>query len=333
MGNDVGLALVGLGWWGGVLANSVRNAEGAELVSCFARTGSTRDRFAAEHGIKAATSWDELLADPQVDGVLIATPHSTHADLVVDAASAGKHIFVEKPLTLTVAEGRRAVDAAEAAGVVLQAGHNRRRQPATRRLKELVDAGELGTIHHVEGTLSNPRELTPRTGWRGEPEESPGGGMTGLGVHMVDNLVYLVGRPARLAAFSKQILSRSKLDDATTIMLEFESGPLGVIATSMVVPDIAITGAIGHDAAAWNVGDGAHLYVQKVGDKERTEMPVDSLDTITDQLAEFARCIAGNGRPETGGPEALEVVAVLEATMDSARSGAIVDLDEVRARR
>jgi predicted dehydrogenase len=333
MGNDVGLALVGLGWWGGVLADSVGKASGAELVSCFARTESTRDRFAADHGIKAATSWDELLADPQVDGVVLATPHSTHADQVVDAASAGKHVFVEKPLTLTVAEGRRAVDAAEAAGIVLQVGHNRRRQPATRRLKELVDAGELGTIHHVEATLSNPRELTPRTGWRGEVEESPGGGMTGLGVHMVDNLIYLVGRPARLAAFSKQILGRSKLDDATTIMLEFQSGPLGVVATSMVVPDIAITGAIGHDAAAWNVGDGAHLYVQKVGDKERTDLPTESLDTITDQLTEFAGCIAGNGRPETGGPEALEVVAVLEATMDSARSGKFVDLDEVRARR
>jgi predicted dehydrogenase len=116
-------------------------------------------------------------------------------------------------------------------------------------------------------------------------------------------------------------------------MLEFQSGPLGVVATSMVVPDIAITGAIGHDAAAWNVGDGAHLYVQKVGDKERTDLPTESLDTITDQLTEFAGCIAGNGRPETGGPEALEVVAVLEATMDSARSGKFVDLDEVRARR
>jgi predicted dehydrogenase len=332
VGDGVGLALVGLGWWGGVLAEAVRNADGAELVGCYSRTESTRDGFAAEHETRAASSWDALLADPRVDGLLIATPHSTHADLVVDAASAGKHAFVEKPFTLTVAEGRRAVDAAEAAGIVLAVGHNRRRQPATRRLKELVDGGELGTMHHVEANLSSPRELDPRTGWRGDPAESPGGGMTGLGVHMVDNLIYLVGRPARLAAFSKQILSRSKLDDATTIILEFESGPLGYVATSMVVPDISMVGAIGHDAAAWNVGDGAHLYVQKVGDKERTEMPVGTLDTVKDQIEEYARCIAGNGRPETGGPEALEVVAVLEATMESARTGKVVELDEVRAR-
>jgi predicted dehydrogenase len=332
MGDGVGLGLVGLGWWGGILAEAVRDTDGAELVACYARTASTRDRFAADHQTKAASSWDELLADPQVDGLLLATPHSTHADLVVDAASAGKHVFVEKPLTLTVAEGRRAVDAADAAGIVLQVGHNRRRQPATRRLKELVDGGALGTIHHVEANLSNAKELAPRTGWRGDPAESPGGGMTGLGVHMVDNLIYLVGRPARLAAFSKQILSRSKLDDATTIILEFESGPLGYVATSMVVPDIATVGAIGHDAAAWNVGDGAHFYVQKVGDPERTEMPVDTLDTVRDQIDEYVRCIAGSGRPETGGREALEVVAVLEATMDSARSRKVVDLDEVRAR-
>jgi predicted dehydrogenase len=332
MGDGVGLALVGVGWWGGVLAEAVRSADGAELVACYARTESTRDRFAADHQTKAATSWDELLADPQVDGLLLATPHSTHADQIVDAASAGKHVFVEKPLTLTVAEGRRAVDAADAAGIVLQVGHNRRRQPATRRLKELVDGGALGTIQHVEANLSNPKELTPRTGWRGDPAESPGGGMTGLGVHMVDSLIYLVGRPARVAAFSKQILGRSKLDDATVIILEFESGPLGYVATSMVVPDIATVGVIGHDAAAWNVSDGAHFYVQKVGDPERTEMPVDTLDTVRDQIEEYVRCIAGNGRPETGGREALEVVAVLEATMDSARSGKVVYLDEVRAR-
>jgi predicted dehydrogenase len=332
MGDGVGLALVGLGWWGGVLAEAVGSADEAELVACYARTESTRDRFAADHQTKAATSWDELLADPQVDGLLLATPHSTHADQIVDAASAGKHVFVEKPLTLTVAESRRAVDAADAAGIVLQVGHNRRRQPATRRLKELVDGGVLGTIHHVEANLSNPKELTPRTGWRGDPAESPGGGMTGLGVHMVDNLIYLVGRPARVAAFSKQILGRSKLDDATTIILEFESGPLGYVATSMVVPDISTVGAIGHDAAAWNVGDGAHFYVQKAGEPERTEMPVGNLDTVQDQIEEFIRCVAGNGRPETGGREALEVVAVLEATMDSARSGKVVDLAEVRAR-
>ena len=332
MAESVRVAIVGVGWWGGVLATAARTTEGAELTSCFARSEAARASFAEEHGCRAADSWDRLLSDPDVDAVLLATPHSTHADLVVDAASAGKHVFVEKPLTLTVAEGRRAVDAARSAGVVLEVGHNRRRQPGMRRLKELVDSGDLGIVHHVEGNLSNPKGLNPRAGWRGESAESPGGGMTGLGVHVADNLVYLVGRATRLAAFSKQIARVSRLDDVTTIMLEFESGPLGFIGTSMVVPDVARTAVLGTNAAAWNEIDGNRFFRQAVGDADRTEEPIDNIDTVLDELEEFVRCIRDGAEPETGGPEALEVVAMLEATMESVTTGETVDLDAVRSR-
>lgn len=328
----VRLASVGLGWWGGVLATAAQRVSGVDVVACWSRSEEARAAFAGEHACRATASWDDLLADPELDGVLIATPHSTHADLAVDAASAGKHVFVEKPFTLTVAESKRAIAAAERGGIVLQVGHNRRRQPATRRLKELIDRGELGVIHHVEANLSNPKGLSPRTGWRAEAAESPAGGMTGLGVHMIDNLIYLVGRPARLAAFSKQILGVSALDDATAMVLEFEDGPLGWLGTSMVIPDVARTAAFGTEAAAWNECDGERFYYQKVGEKDRTERPVDTLDTIEDELAEFARCIRERARPETGGPEALEVVAVLEGLMDSVRTRDVIELDEVRGR-
>jgi predicted dehydrogenase len=330
--DPVGMAAVGLGWWGGVLAEAVKGVPEATLASCFARTPTARRRFAADHECRAASSWDELQSDPEVEALLIATPHSTHAELVADAATAGKHVFVEKPLTLSVADGRRALKAVEAADVVLQVGHNRRRQPGMRRLRKLVAEGELGIVHHVEANLSNPKGLNPRTGWRGDPTESPGGGMTGLGVHMADNLIYLVGRPRRLAAFSKQIVGVSKLDDATTIMLEFESGPLGLIGTSMVVPDVARTAAFGTKASAYNECDGDRFFVQRVGERDRTELAIDNLDTVHDQLGEFARCIRGGGEPETGGKEALEVVAVLEATMESVATGGVVELDDVRSR-
>ena len=328
----VSVASIGLGWWGGTLAEKAK-AAGLDLVSCFARSSGARDEFAAAHGCRAAGSLDELLADPDVEAVLIATPHSTHADLVVAAAAAGKHVLVDKPFTLTVAEGARAVQAAEDAGIVLQVGHNRRRQPATRELKRLVDAGDLGVVHHVEANLSYPKGLTPRTGWRGDPAESPAGGMTGLGVHMVDNLLYLVGRPSRLAAFSRQVAAPGDLDDVTTATIEFESGPLGFLATSMVVPDVARTAVFGTEGAAWNEQDGERFCRQAIGEKEGTPQPIETLDTVRDQLEEFARCVRDGGRPETGGPEALEVVAVLEAIVESAATGRVIELDEVRARR
>jgi predicted dehydrogenase len=322
---------IGLGWWGGTLAEKGRLA-GLELVSCFARDETSRREFADAHSCRPAASLDEMLADPDLEAVLIATPHSTHADLAVEAAAAGKHVFVDKPFTLTVAEGKRAIAAAETAGVVLQVGHNRRRQPANRRIKSMLEDGSLGVVHYAEANLSYPKGLNPRTGWRGEPDESPGGGMTGLGVHMADNLNYLLGRAARVAAFSKQIIGVSKLDDATTATIEFHEGSLAFLGTSMVIPDIARTGVWGTEGAACNDKDGERFLTQDTGSKDWVEHEVETLDTVRDQLEEFASNVRDGKIPETGGPEALEATVLLEGIVESAARGTVVDLDEVRAR-
>ena len=322
---------IGIGWWGGVLADKAK-AGGLEVVSCFASSQEARDAFAAAHEAKSAASLDEMLANPDVEAVIIATPHSTHADLIVAAAAAGKHIFCDKPFTLTVAEGKRAIAAAADAGVVLQVGHNRRRQPANRRLKQMIDDGALGQIHYAEANLSYPKGLNPRGGWRGEPEESPAGGMTGLGVHMANTLNYLFGKPSKVAAFSKRIVGVSKLDDVTTATIDYADGPLAYLATSMVIPDIAKVAVWGTEAAAANEIDGAQFFFQPSGEKERTQQDVEVLDTVQDELEEFARNVRNGTAPETGGAEALEAVVVLEGIVDSAATGTVVDLDEVRGR-
>ncbi|HUG32217.1 MAG TPA: Gfo/Idh/MocA family oxidoreductase [Acidimicrobiia bacterium] len=325
------VASIGLGWWGGNLAGKAKEA-GLELVSCFARTKESREEFAETHGCRSAESLDALLSDDEVEAVIIATPHSTHADLTIEAASAGKHVFVDKPFTLTVAEAKRAIAATEAAGVILQVGHNRRRQPANRRIKQMIENGELGMLHYAEANLSYPKGLTPRTGWRGEPDESPAGGMTGLGVHMADNLNYLLGEPARVAAFSKQIIAVRKLDDVTTATLEYHDGPLAFLGTSMVIPDIARTAVWGTEGAAYNDKDGERFLTQEVGSKDWDEHEVETLDTVRDELEELASNVRDGTKPETGGPEALEATVVLEGIVESATTGKVVDLDEVRTR-
>src|SRR5947209_6657828 len=99
--DTVRLGLIGLGWWGGVLAGSARKSGRAEVVTCFARSSDARAAFTKAHGGRAVESVDALLKDPEIQGVLIATPHTTHGSFIEQAASAGKHVFVEKPLTLT----------------------------------------------------------------------------------------------------------------------------------------------------------------------------------------------------------------------------------------
>ncbi|MEK6710327.1 MAG: Gfo/Idh/MocA family oxidoreductase, partial [Nitrospinota bacterium] len=291
------------------------------IVRCYSRTGSNRAAFGAEFGGQPASALDELRRDDEVEGVLISTPHSTHRDLIEQAASAGKHVFVEKPLALTVEEGRRAIQAARRAGVVLSVGHHRRRLGATRRLRRMIDAGELGLVHQLEGQVYNWNAQRGRAGWQDDPGEWPAGGLMGRGVHIVDNFLYLAGPVRRAAAFSKKLLGASALDDATVIALEHESGPLGYIGVSMVVPWRIGTAAYGTQASAWSEQDGAKLYLQKIGEEVRTELPVEAGDPFGEEIAEFVRCIRQGGAPETGGPEALEVVAVVEAILASIRSG------------
>ncbi|HEY3428363.1 MAG TPA: Gfo/Idh/MocA family oxidoreductase, partial [Acidimicrobiia bacterium] len=120
----VKVASIGLGWWGKELARGAR-AAGLEVASCYSRTEEARNAFATEVGCKPASRFEEVLADPTLDGLLVATPHKTHRLLVEAAARAGKHVFVEKPLALSLEDARACVQAGEAAGIVLQVGFQR----------------------------------------------------------------------------------------------------------------------------------------------------------------------------------------------------------------
>jgi len=328
---NVRLAVIGVGLYGGVLARTAKTAGLAEIVACLDLSTERRERFAREFGCRPVETLDALLADDDVDGVLVATPHSTHPEIVEQAASASKHVFVEKPLALTVAGARRAIRGAEHAGVVLQVGHRRRRQPANRRIKAMIDGGELGTVLQLAATYTDPGGFSGALpAWRRDPKESPAGSMTALGVHMVDTFHFLVGRARRLSAFSKQAGHVGAIDQATTLLIEYEAGAIGCISTSYYAAPIVTLAAYGTGGNAWNEEDGSRFFLQASGDGLRTEQPLETLDTVADELGEFVRCIRRGADPETGGAAGLEVAAVLEATVESARTGRSVDLAALR---
>jgi predicted dehydrogenase len=185
-------------------------------------------------------------------------------------------------------------------------------------------------VHQLEANLSLFGGQTPRPGWRSDPSESPAGAMTGLGVHMIDNLIYLAGPVKRVAAFSKRLLGKSQLDDVTSFILEFESGPLGYIGSTYVIPKICFTSAYGTEANAYSDQEGGKLYFQKKGEDARTEIPVQGGDALALELAEFANCIRGTAKPETDGHAGLQVVAVLEGVIESAQTGRAVDVAALR---
>jgi predicted dehydrogenase len=322
----VRVASIGLGWWGKELARAAAATGEIEIVNCFARTPEKREEFAAAFDCDTADSLDDLLADDRVEGVLIATSHTTHREIVEAAAEAGKHIFVEKPLTVTYDDGLAAVEAAEKAGVVLQVGHQRRRLSAHRAMRRMLDEGEIGDLQMLEANHSLPNGFNlPPEAWRWDAGQSPLGSMTSLAVHQVDNFLYLGGPIGRVAALTRK--GRSvPIDEATGLLIEFESGAVGTILTSFFTPWHIRLAIHGTEGAAFTVDDGAVLEYQPRGERERQIRGVDSIDPVADQLTEFARVVRDSGQPEVGGRDGLAVVAVLEAAIEAAETGRFVDV-------
>ena len=193
--------IVGLGWWGKRLLDAARPAgDRIRFVHAVSPRPEFRREVADAHGLRLSPSIAAMLRDPEVEAVVLATPHSLHAEQIVEVARAGKPIFCEKPFTLTRADAVRAVQACEQAGVLLAIGHNRRFLPALAEMKRIIAAGSLGRLLHVEGHISNQNSSNNFAAWRHDVEESPAGGLTGTGVHMLDCFVNLVGPVSRVTA-------------------------------------------------------------------------------------------------------------------------------------
>jgi predicted dehydrogenase len=323
----VRVASIGAGWWNGVLADAARKGTGLELVACTARRPGPRAAFAAKFGCRDVDSYEAILADPGIEGVIIATPHTVHAEQVIAAARAGKHVFVDKPFALTVEDARRATAACREAGIVLSVGHQRRRLPAHRALKRMIDEGAFGRVVQIEGNFSAHIGFTFTPGmWRGDRAEAPGGPMTNLGIHHVDTFQYLLGPITRVMAMVRRVaVTGVDIDDTTSILLEFGSGALGYLGSCWVYANRTIEIAVhGSEAQGWSEADGARLYVAKRGQPERTTVELPALDPIVEQLAEFARCVRQGGRPEVGGEEGTATIAVLDAIVESSATGRMV---------
>src|SRR5438552_9965841 len=326
----VRVAAIGTGRWGGTLADAAGRGTGLSIVACTSRSAGNRAAFAKTYGCRDLPTLDAVLADREVEGVLITTPHTAHAEHIVAAARAGKHVFVDKPFTLTVADARRATEACRAAGVVLALGHQRRRLPASRRLKRLIDEGALGRVGQIEGNMSADYAFatTIRPGmWRAERAETPGGAMTNLGIHHVDTYQYLLGPIARVMAMSRRLALDIDVEDVTSILFEFASGVLGYLGTSWLpATRTEWIGVHGTEAQAWYEARGTSLSILRRGQSEREAVPLPPGEPLVEELAEFARCVRERSRPEVGGEEGIANIAVLEAIVESAKTGRAADV-------
>ncbi len=314
-------AIYGLGNWGETLVRSVQGKSGRiRVVAGVSRDPAAHAAFAAELGLVLGADYAAVLADPGVGAVLLATPHSLHGGQIEQAAAAGKHVFVEKPLTLTRAAAERAVEACRRAGVVLAVGQNRRFLPAVGKIEQVLAAGEIGELLHVEAQFSGPSGYRREAGsWRAERAENPAGGMAPRGIHALDLLIHLCGPVQSAFARSERRAVTIDQDDTTSALLKFEGGMTGYLSTLMATGEYWRLHLFG--SKGWLEMRGEHSLALSDLDQVLWREDFEETDTVRAELEAFADAVAGGAPYPVPLEESIHGIAVLEAIVASADSG------------
>jgi predicted dehydrogenase len=332
----VRLAVVGLGYWGPNLVRNLVEVPEAELAYvCDLRDEALKAVERRYPGVRCTTSFDELLADPEVDGVAIATPVSTHYDLARRALEAGKHVLVEKPLAASSREGEALLAVATSRELVLMAGHTFLYSPPVNVVNELIRSGELGEIYFITTSRVNLglHQSDTSVAWD-------------LGPHDFSILQYWLDElPARVSALSKGFVVPTT-PDVAFINLEFESGMIAHVELSWLAPSklrrTAVVGSqkmVVYDDTSTEpvrvfdsgvaVPDpstfGEYRMTYRTGDIVSPR--VEPLEPLSLELADFCRCIRGNGRPRSSAQLGIDVVRTIEAVDASLQQkGAVVEV-------
>jgi len=295
--NRLGVAVVGLGWWGRTIVPLLKHSEKLKLV-CGVDPAPAGAEFARMQGIGYETSLTHVLENPEVQGVVLCTPHTQHTEQIIAAANAGKHVFCEKPLSLSRVDVLRAVKACNDHGVTLAVGHEKRFEPPIQELFRLAKAGELGTLLQIEANFSQDKFLALEPdNWRLSQAEAPAGPMTATAIHLLDLAIGFLGPAQQVYARARQLGSRLTNGDTLGVFVSFKSGANALISAVLATPFDGRFAVYGNKGWA------------EVRDKAHPEAPEGWVFTVKRR----------NSRPEsTSYPPAKAVLANLEAFADAA---------------
>ncbi len=328
----INVACLGMGWWSDVLADAIQKTDKINIVSCYTRSEDKRNAFAKKYSCVAAPSYEAILADKNIDAIINTTPNSVHRETTVAAAQAGKHVFLDKPIANTVADGRALTEACRKAGVVLGMGYQRRREGQFRWIKQQIDAGVFGKLVNAESNISRDRlGKIDLSSWRYQASGMPGGVMLQIGIHYVDVLTYLMGPVKAVSGRSAQLVLPGDNPDVASLILEHENGALSTVNASYAsASEYYLMNIYGKDASAYyDLHTG--LRWLKRGSEKPEAVRYEKIDTFVDQLDEFAAAVLGQGAPEVDGEKATLSLAVMRAGIRSAQIGRRVEISEILA--
>ena len=321
-------AVIGLGWWGRQIISSLDGSDRLKVVRAMDINSNEGGNYAGTMGIPFTSSYEEVLKDPNIDAVIIVTPHSLHEEQVLAAAAAGKQIFCEKPFSLTEASAKRMMEACAANDLVVGIGHERRFEGAFVEMKRMVDEGELGTLLHLEFNASyNLWAGTPAAGWRQDPKQAPAGTMTALGIHQTDYIQTIAGPVKTVNARMTHRSDDYPSEDIISIQFIFESGMLGnfcSIATTPFYTRMTI------------FGDRGWVELREISNVDKPEPTLltwrdmneeiysrtyrkQVKDTVTMNLHEWADAVEGKGKYRFSSDQILHNIQILDAIVTSSQ--------------
>lgn len=344
------LAAIGLGRWARIMASAYYQSDAIELVSCFSRNPERRASFAADYGCAEDDSLEALLGRDDIEGVVVTVPNDQHAPVIEAATRAGKHVYVEKPVAVQIAHIKRIEAAVAESGIVFACGHSARRLAGVREMRRCLDSGEIGTPSMVEAVFSNERGLELKEGdWRGDPAQSPGGPLTQLGIHQIDNLNYLFGVPNRVVGFARQGAPRVSNTMVVGALLEFDD-VIGFLGNDWLTPGAFTMDLYGTaarlryelDFSWWSdsADTDAHARLIKVQIEADSDDPdarilserpvrLEARNHLREEVEEFALAIRGRAQVEVDITTAVANVAVVLATARAIQEKRAVDIAEV----
>jgi len=260
------------------VADALRTASGCELAAVTRARADLVERFAREVGAaRWHASWRDLVSDPDVDAVYVATPVRLHAEQTIAAAESGKHVICEKPMAMNVAECDRMIAACRSSGVRLAVAYYRRFYPVVRRIDQILTSGEIGAPVWAQATAFEPFDPLPGAPryWLVQRSESGGGPMADFGCHRVEVLLSLLGPVRQVKSLVASVVLRRDVEDTAAALLQFERGACAIVAVTHAAADRAdaldLFGTLGSiRVASLNVGE---MVVHAAGGERRESHP------------------------------------------------------------
>ena len=326
------VACIGMGWWSDVLADAIKRSGQLRIAACYSRSDEKRKAFAGKFGCRAAPAYEAILADHSIEAIINTTPNSAHLETTCAAARAGKHVFLDKPIANTVADGRAIAAVCRHSGVVLAIGYQRRRESQFRWIRERIDEGVFGKLVNAEANISRDRAgKIDLESWRYTADGMPGGVLLQIGIHYVDVLEYLIGPVKAVSSMLAQLVLPGDNPDVASLIVEHENGALSTINASYAsASEHYVMNIYGKEASAYyDLHQG--LRFLRRGSDQSAPVALPEIDVLVEELEEFARAVRGIGQPEMDGERAMASLAVIRAGIKSAREGRRVPVAEVLA--